>query len=242
METISVTIPMEEKALLKMANWFRSLAGIEAEQTISGDQTVVELSPQAEATATGQRIDNMIAAAGAPEVETAIATDAPLLDSEGRPWDARIDSGAKSRTKDGRWKLMRGVDAALVDQVKAELLQGEEPVVATVPPAIETPAVITPPATAPVVAPVIETPAVVPVVAAPAVAPVAITTYAQLVPRLTAQADAKVLQPNDVLDTLAATGASAAGAVNLTELAKPEYAVYIPLVAAELERIWATRV
>lgn len=43
-------------------------------------------------------------------------------DSENIPWDSRIHSGGKSVNKDGSWKLKKGVDKAVVAQVKAELL------------------------------------------------------------------------------------------------------------------------
>lgn len=45
------------------------------------------------------------------------------LDSAGIPWDVRIHAGSKARMKaDNTWKLKPGVDKALVEQVKAELL------------------------------------------------------------------------------------------------------------------------
>jgi len=43
------------------------------------------------------------------------------LDAEGIPWDARIHSGAKSKIKDGTWRLKKGAEPALVESVKAEL-------------------------------------------------------------------------------------------------------------------------
>jgi hypothetical protein len=42
------------------------------------------------------------------------------LDSAGNPWDARIHSGGKSTLQDGTWKLKKGVDKALVDQITAQ--------------------------------------------------------------------------------------------------------------------------
>lgn len=52
---------------------------------------------------------------------TEIATSVPV-DSEGLPWDGRIHSSSKEKlVKDSTWKLKRGVDKALVEQVKAEL-------------------------------------------------------------------------------------------------------------------------
>jgi len=43
------------------------------------------------------------------------------LDSEGLPWDSRIHSSSRGKIANGTWKLMRGVDPALVEQVKGEL-------------------------------------------------------------------------------------------------------------------------
>ena len=52
--------------------------------------------------------------------------DAPAanveLDGEGLPWDRRIHASTKTRRQsDNTWKLARGVDEALVEQVKGEL-------------------------------------------------------------------------------------------------------------------------
>jgi hypothetical protein len=233
METISVTISTKDTEVLrKTGNYLRDLAGESQEATVtikneSAPPTEVELDPEAEAAAMEQRMDNTIAAAGGAE-----------LDIDGRPWDVRIDSSAKTKTTDGRWKIARNKDKALVEQVKAELLK----VVATPPPIVATQADL----------PVDETPAAPPVppvppIAAPPIPPVetaAITTYAELVPRITAMANTvpPVLQAHDVMDALNAAGAFLAGATNLTELAKPEHAGYIPLVAAELEKLWTPRI
>lgn len=43
------------------------------------------------------------------------------LDSDGLPWDSRIHSRTKSKTKDGRWKKIRGVGAEIVKRVEDEL-------------------------------------------------------------------------------------------------------------------------
>lgn len=42
------------------------------------------------------------------------------LDSEGNPWDTRIHSAGKSKLQNGTWKLKKGVDKALVEQVTAQ--------------------------------------------------------------------------------------------------------------------------
>lgn len=43
------------------------------------------------------------------------------LDSEGLPWDKRIHASTKTKIASGTWKLARGVDASVVEAVKAEL-------------------------------------------------------------------------------------------------------------------------
>ena len=59
----------------------------------------------------------------APEVPATVpAGPAVELDIDGIPWDARIHATTKSKTKDGRWKKMRGSDPVLVEAVRAELL------------------------------------------------------------------------------------------------------------------------
>ncbi len=44
------------------------------------------------------------------------------LDASGVPWDVRIHSTGKTQNNNGTWKLRRGVDKALVEQIKAELV------------------------------------------------------------------------------------------------------------------------
>lgn len=43
------------------------------------------------------------------------------LDANGLPWDKRIHSSSRAKVADGTWRMMRGVDAALVATVEAEL-------------------------------------------------------------------------------------------------------------------------
>lgn len=47
----------------------------------------------------------------------------PTVDADGRVWDARIDSSAKSFNADGRWKARRGVAEAMRARVLAELAE-----------------------------------------------------------------------------------------------------------------------
>lgn len=52
--------------------------------------------------------------------DASAACDTSQLDSDGIKWDERIHSETKNQNKDGTWRLRRGVDKALVDQVIAE--------------------------------------------------------------------------------------------------------------------------
>ena len=52
----------------------------------------------------------------------AAAPEGVDVDREGIPWDGRIHSSAKTKlVKGDTWKIKRGTDPALVEQVKAEL-------------------------------------------------------------------------------------------------------------------------
>lgn len=55
-----------------------------------------------------------------PGADASAACDTSQLDSEGVAWDERIHSETKSQNKDGTWRLRRGVDKTLVEQVIAE--------------------------------------------------------------------------------------------------------------------------
>ncbi len=52
-------------------------------------------------------------------IEVELTSSSPELDSAGDPWDARIHSSKKTKTADGRWKLMRGADPAMVSKLRA---------------------------------------------------------------------------------------------------------------------------
>lgn len=73
------------------------------------------------------------------------------VDAAGLPWDARIHSGAKSKLANGNWKLLRGVDPALVASVEAELRGNPQPAAApsAPPPPVTAPATSTPAPVAP---------------------------------------------------------------------------------------------
>lgn len=126
------------------------------------------------------RVANPTSQAAAADVE---------LDSAGYAWDEQIHSSARTKTKDGRWKYLRGVDKHLVEEV--EFKQKNPPTVITAPtlqeaasaPVADPGTVPPPPATTPTPPP--------PPAAAPAPAgqliemqpdPASITTFRQLMP------------------------------------------------------------
>lgn len=107
---------------------------------------------------------------GAAPVLNPLLNDVPMidLDSEGIPWDKRIHAGSKAKVKAGTWRTKKGLDPAVLAQVKAELLHAIN--VAANP--VAAPALPITPATPAVAAPVIALPvnpalAVAPVVEAP---------------------------------------------------------------------------
>lgn len=59
-----------------------------------------------------------------PSVPLGDNTPAPVgeLDSAGFPWDERICSSGKTKKADGTWVARRGVDKAIIENVKAEFL------------------------------------------------------------------------------------------------------------------------
>lgn len=105
----------------------------------SADTAAVTVAPPISGTASiaPEPEKNDIPLVPAPPVEvpaattstsTTTATAAPAgveLDSEGIPWDGRIHSSSKKKlVENGRWKLIRGVDKDLVEEIKAQLLEG----------------------------------------------------------------------------------------------------------------------
>ena len=133
---LEITNPHEHSAaeLLPLIGYLSSVAGqpvatsvhAQAVGEVSKVETTVALSPPAA----------QVFAAGAPAIPSAPAasdTDSDesessgntsdvsgVLDSAGQPWDARIHSGGKSLIADGTWRLKKGVDPKLVEQVRAE--------------------------------------------------------------------------------------------------------------------------
>lgn len=64
---------------------------------------------------------NAVASAPVQNTNNAPASSGVTLDKNGLPWDARIHAESKAIIADGTWRKKRGVDAALVTQVEAEL-------------------------------------------------------------------------------------------------------------------------
>jgi hypothetical protein len=80
-----------------------------------------------------------------PDANASAACDTSKLDSEGVAWDERIHSETKSQNKDGTWRLRRGVDKALVEQVIAGQRPPQDDDTPPPPPADETEAPELPP-------------------------------------------------------------------------------------------------
>ena len=93
------------------------------------------------------------------------ANNGAEVDSEGNVWDVRIHSGGKSTIANGTWKLKKGVDKALVDQINA---QNRQLLATPLPSAAPSNVVSLPGASA-----IAELPALAPVTALPTLPPVA---------------------------------------------------------------------
>lgn len=77
--------------------------------------TVVETPPPNVAPAP------VVTAAPAPTAASPTPAGAVEVDSRGFPWDGRIHSSSKAKlAKNDQWKLIRGIDKALVAQIEAE--------------------------------------------------------------------------------------------------------------------------
>lgn len=87
---------------------------------------------------------------------SAAAPAAVQTDSEGNVWDVRIHSGGKSTIANGTWKLKKGVDKALVDQINAQ----NRSLVATPLPSATPTLTVVPASLPPLVAPLPELPPV----------------------------------------------------------------------------------
>lgn len=104
-------------------------------QRMFNPMVVVEAAPVADLTVTEPPV-----ALGTTRTDNTPAllvpeTLAPVgdLDSSGLAWDERIHSTGKTQNNNGTWKLRRGVDKQLVEQVKAEGAAGVVPAVTEAP-------------------------------------------------------------------------------------------------------------
>lgn len=98
--------------------------------------------------------------------------NAPAVDAKGLPWDARIHAKTKATVADGTWRARRGVDAATVVVVEAEL-RGRMGVAPPAPPIAAPAAPVAIPMPA---APIAPTPVAPQPVAAPVAPPVAVAS------------------------------------------------------------------
>jgi hypothetical protein len=195
-----------------------------------------------------------------PAAPPAPTTPAPplagaVVDSEGLPWDKRIHASTKTRRQsDNTWKLLKGIDQALVAQVKAELraaMGAPVPAAVTPSPAPTGPQPVTPPpgpteafrqgAAAPIAA--LGAPALAPAPAPPSAAmhdgptppagsepPVSFAGFIQVV---TKAQQAGKLTTADVLTACQKYGLASTLLIN-------SRLDLIPAIYRELEAIWLT--
>lgn len=119
-----------------------------------------------------------IAPASEPdEPATPVAVDPNDRDKNGLPWDARIHSGAGTKTATGEWRKRKGVDAALVTAVEAELrAKVATPAAPTMPAAAIAASPVPPTSPEPVAATIPTMPASAPAPVIPAAAPAPVGT------------------------------------------------------------------
>lgn len=137
-------------------------------------------------------------APAAPTTVPGTAVPVGELDPNGFPWDERIHAKTKTKMQDGTWKLKRGSDPALVEQVRAEFIAACPPPVAE-------------PNTATTVHP--DTPGAVPAVPAapvpsapPAVAPVGEMTYPALIAEITGKKALALITDEEITSIAQALG------------------------------------
>lgn len=231
MSEINLTIPFEADAIrdagIKLTNIALALGAQQMETTeVSTLQTTDGSTAQTTDVQTTQTT----------EVQT---TGIAEVDDTGVPWDERIHSGAKTRTKNGTgsWKKRKGVDPALFAQVTAELLAGvtqEQPVAETPTETQEDPNQVfgaqtqaqqTP-------APTQQTPA-----PAPTQQGTGTFTHAELMQKATAAMAQNLININDVKNILAQyPGINGVPAEHLGALAAPEYAECIAPVGVAMSQ------
>lgn len=163
---LEITNPHEHSAaeLLPLIGYLSSVAG-QPINTTTVTEAVGEISRTVTVSAPAA---TQVFAAGAPAIPSAPAasdTDSDenessantsdvsgVLDSAGQPWDARIHSGGKSLIADGTWRIKKGTDPKLVEQVRAEHAGKTAPAIPAAPSTVPTDPAPTAP-TAPQAAP-----------------------------------------------------------------------------------------
>jgi len=118
METITVTVPLDDEALLRDAADYLDR---QADRVKREDDSLPVMDPAADA------FGNTPPAPPTVDAPASVTDGQPLdpasvggeLDANGRAWDGRIHTEAKTKLKSGAWKLRRGVDKALVAQIEA---------------------------------------------------------------------------------------------------------------------------
>lgn len=118
MFNISFTIDIhDKKALIDGANTLLSLAG-----ETTGVVSQKPADPDIDASKVfGTSIDQGAAVTAPDDAIEITPPGGVVVDINGIPWDARIHSAKKTRTKDGAWREKRGVDSALVAKITEEL-------------------------------------------------------------------------------------------------------------------------
>lgn len=142
---LEITNPHEHSAaeLLPLIGYLSSVAGVPAQPApnpaLQGVLDELNAKPAAA----------QVFAAGAPAIPSAPAasdTDSDenessantsdvsgVFDSAGQPWDARIHSGGKSLIADGTWRIKKGTDPKLIEQVRAEHAAKSAPAIPAAP-------------------------------------------------------------------------------------------------------------
>lgn len=148
----------------------------------------------------------------APVVQdTGIPTAPPVqpagidVDAKGLPWDGRIHASTRAKIADGTWRMKRGVDDTVVNDVTAELRQtmglGVPPASVVVPPVPFVAPAVPPAPPASIILPP------VPAGAAPSVSPNDNTaTFPKLMQKITAAFAAKTLDQSAIQAAVQSAG------------------------------------
>ena len=157
---------------------FNHLAGkVERDMTVAQTQEVLQAPTVDDMVEAKEEITQPVPTpvVTPPVVEQPVAPVVPIssdveLDADGLPWDKRIHAATKTKMKrEGTWKIKRGVDPALVEQVKTELRGSVQ--------ALANPTPVPAPPVTPQT-PVVEAPVVTPPVVEQPVAPAPVPTPA----------------------------------------------------------------